>query len=296
MPLPLARHAATGLLLCALALPPVAGQVKASEPASVSQTIDGTVISVEYSRPRARGREALFGGEVKWDEVWTPGANWATTLEVGKDVSVNGHALAKGRYSVWMVVRPETWTVVFDPRARMFHTRHPDSTPEQVRFDVTPETAPFTEVLTFGFPEVRLAGATLAMQWGTIRVPLRIEVPPSYRLELTSAEISPYLGTWEMHWRNPDWGDTTVTIAFALTHRDGALHGDWLKDPWPDAEPFLLIPTRDRWFSMGLIKDGALYEIMDGMTFEFGPAAGRARTFELRGEKDDVVAAGKRGR
>ena len=296
MPLPLARHAATGLLLCALALPPVAGQVKASEPASVSQTIDGTVISVEYSRPRARGREALFGGEAKWDAVWTPCANWATTLEVGKEVLVNGHALAKGRYSVWMVVRPETWTVVFDPRARMFHTRHPDSTPEQVRFDVTPETAPFTEVLTFGFPEVRLAGATLAMQWGTIRVPLRIEVPPSYRLELTSAEISPYLGTWEMHWRNPDWGDTTVTIAFALTHRDGALHGDWLKDPWPDAEPFLLIPTHDRWFSMGLIKDGALYEIMDGMTFEFGPAAGRARTFELRGEKDDVVAAGKRGR
>ena len=40
-------------------------QVKASEPASVSQTVDGTTITVVYSRPQARGRDSLFGGEVK---------------------------------------------------------------------------------------------------------------------------------------------------------------------------------------------------------------------------------------
>lgn len=297
MPFPLVRHAPASLVALALVLPaPATAQVKASEPASISQTVDGTTIMVEYSRPRVRGRDSIFGGEVKWEEVWTPGANWATTLEVGKDVKLNGHPLAKGKYSLWMVVRPETWTMVLDPRARMFHTRHPDSTPEQLRFDVTPETGPFTEVLAFSFPEIRLGGTTLVMQWGTVRVPLRIDVPPSYRLELTSAEVSPYLGTWEMRWRNPNWGDTTAVIPFALTHRDGTLHGEWLKEPWPDAEPFVLIPTRDRWFRLGLMEKGELYEIFEDMTFEFGPAGGRAKSFEMRGDKDDVVAAGQRGR
>ena len=53
-----------------------------------------------------------------WDETWTPGANWATTLDVDKNVKVNGMPVAKGKYSVWMVVRKTgDWTVVLDPKA-----------------------------------------------------------------------------------------------------------------------------------------------------------------------------------
>ena len=77
--------------------PPSLGQVKASEPATVSQTIDGTEIALAYSRPRARGRDSLFGKVVTWQEVWTPGANWATTLEVSRNVRVNGHQLPLGK-------------------------------------------------------------------------------------------------------------------------------------------------------------------------------------------------------
>ena len=74
--------------------PAVSAQVRASEPALVAQTIDGTRLTVEYSRPRARTRDSLFGRVVTWGEVWTPGANLATTLEVGKDVKINGQPLA----------------------------------------------------------------------------------------------------------------------------------------------------------------------------------------------------------
>jgi len=108
------------------AAPAVSAQIRASEPALVAQTIDGTKLTVEYSRPRARTRDSLFGRVVTWGEVWTPGANMATTLEVSKDVKVNGVALAKGKYSVWLVVRASgPWTAVFDPRSKLFHTQHP---------------------------------------------------------------------------------------------------------------------------------------------------------------------------
>ena len=92
----------------ALALPSVArAQLRASAPASVSQTLDGMMITIAYSRPRARGRtlEQVFGRNGEWGKPWTPGANMATTLAVSRDVTVNGHAVAKGTYSVWMVPR-----------------------------------------------------------------------------------------------------------------------------------------------------------------------------------------------
>src|SRR5439155_9636490 len=75
----------------------VRGQVRASERGSVSQIVDGTSIEVNYGRPRLRGRIA-FGGVVHWGEMWTPGANFATTIRFGKDVKFSGRAVPAGRY------------------------------------------------------------------------------------------------------------------------------------------------------------------------------------------------------
>src|SRR6185369_7549939 len=91
------------LLYHAVGLPAaVHAQLRASALASVSQMLDGTTITVAYSRPRARGRtlERVFSGNGEWGKPWTPGANMATTLDVTRDVSLNGHAVAKGTYSV----------------------------------------------------------------------------------------------------------------------------------------------------------------------------------------------------
>lgn len=99
-------------VLTAFIVRPGSAQIRASEAAMVAQTIDGTRLTVEYSRPRARTRDSLFGKVITWDEVWTPGANWATTLEVSQDVRVNDKALAAGKYTVWFVVRKQgPWTV-----------------------------------------------------------------------------------------------------------------------------------------------------------------------------------------
>jgi hypothetical protein len=267
-------------------------QVRASEPASVSQTIDGTTITVDYSRPRARGRDSLFGKVVQWDEVWTPGANWATTLTLSKDLRINGQALAKGKYSVWMVVRPGPWTVVFDPRHRRFHTHHPDSTAEQVRFNVVPEQAGFQEVLTWSFPYVRINGATLAMQWGAMRVPLAIEVEPSYGLTVPVARSAPYVGEYDFAWTEP--GDTTGPLTFTVSYRNGSLIGEWTPAPWPEAGPVILIPIREHWFITGFLEKGELYDVDRDMVIEFGVRSGRAGGFEVRAEGDKLIARGKR--
>ncbi len=43
-----------GMLLAAVV--PAQAQIKASERGGVHQTIDGTTITIDYARPRARGR------------------------------------------------------------------------------------------------------------------------------------------------------------------------------------------------------------------------------------------------
>ena len=89
----------------ALALPALA-QVRASEIGTMSQIIDGTHITMVYSRPQTRGRDPIFGtSAAHWNEVWTPGANWATTFEVDRNIKLDGHPVPKGKYSVWFVIR-----------------------------------------------------------------------------------------------------------------------------------------------------------------------------------------------
>ena len=154
-------------------------QVMASEHGMVQQRVDGTTITIEYYRPQRRGRDNLFGGVVKWGSTWTPGANWATTIEVDHDVKIDGHPLAKGRYSIWMVPQPNEWTVIFSTVWKRFHVQGPDPSAQQVTFAVKPDSTPMVDVLTFSFPDVAPDSTTLLLQWGTTAVPLHIAVTPS---------------------------------------------------------------------------------------------------------------------
>ena len=107
----------------AFALPCSAfAQVLASERGTVTQTVDGTTITIEYSRPVARGRTP-FPDVVRWGHPWTPGANWATTIEVDKTIHLNGNEVPKGKYGIWMIPGAEEWTVTLSRDARRFHTR-----------------------------------------------------------------------------------------------------------------------------------------------------------------------------
>ena len=176
-------------------------QIRASEIGTMSQIIDGTKITMEYSRPRARGRDPLFGGRVvRWNEVWTPGANWATTLETTKDITLSGQKVAKGKYSVWIVVRQDgNWTTILDPRVHRYHEEPPDSTGQQIRIATRPTQAPFTEVLTWSMPALTATGGALVMHWGTTLVSMDVAVPPSLQMTMSARDAAPYIGRVRVH-------------------------------------------------------------------------------------------------
>ena len=167
------------VLALALAVAPsaqeVAPKVKPSQHGNVSQRIADTTITVDYNRPVARGRE-LFGKLVPYGRVWCPGADDCTTIEVSTKVTFEGQELPAGKYSVWTEPGPEKWIVIFNKQANAFHTRYPTGQ-DALRLEVTPRTGSHMETLAFYFPMVDGHKGELALQWGTVVVPMKFEVP-----------------------------------------------------------------------------------------------------------------------
>ena len=280
--------AAAASLLASLALP-AGAQIRASELGSVSQVVDGTKLTITYSRPKVRGRSPLWGTRaVQWGEVWTPGANWATTLEASKPITLGGSPVPAGKYSVWMVVRKSgDWTFVLDPRARLFHMAHPDSTADQIRIPVRATEAPFTEVLTWSFPDFRANGGTLAMNWEKVRIALDYTVAPSLAVELPEAEARPYVGRWTFTSASGD--DKGKVYEFDVTYEQRTLKAEWIPaDPYMGR--FALIRVGADAFTAGLYdKQGRIYEVLrPDMIVTFARTAGAPASFEIRDEKDEL--------
>ena len=146
-----------------------------SQHGSVSQQIANTTVTIEYNRPVARGR-TLFGSLVPYGRVWCPGADNCTTIQLSTDVKVNGQALGRGTYSLWAEPDETHWTIIFNGAQPVFHTRYPPDK-DVLRVQVTPRQASHMETLAFYFPVVDGNHAELVLHWGTVVVPLSIDVP-----------------------------------------------------------------------------------------------------------------------
>lgn len=288
------KRAVLTVLTVLSALPALCtAQIRASERSTLSQTIDGTRITLDYARPRVRGRTPIFGKVVRWEEVWTPGANWATTLEISKPITLDGHAVPKGKYSVWFVVRQSgDWTLVLDPDHHRFHMAPPDSNSAQVRFAVKPASAPATEVLTWAMPQVGVGGGTLAFQWAESMISLDLKVTTSYGITMSREDAAPFLGRYTFAWVSEP-GAKADTVELVLTYEKGSLYGNYVpRDDYMGS--FVMIRIADGSLIPGLFDKGEIYEVIRDMVFEFKGPKGRPDSYEVRDDTDTLIAGGKR--
>jgi hypothetical protein len=68
---------------------------------------------VLYSRPQKNGR-VLFGGEIKYNELWRLGANEATEIELFRNATVGSKSIPKGRYTLYCIPKADKWTLIFN--------------------------------------------------------------------------------------------------------------------------------------------------------------------------------------
>ncbi|HTI37044.1 MAG TPA: DUF2911 domain-containing protein [Vicinamibacterales bacterium] len=165
------------IVLVGLQAPQQAPKIKRSQHGSVSQQIADTRIRIEYDRPVARGRD-LFGALVPYDKIWCPGANDCTTIEVSSDIEVDGRNLPAGTYTMWAKPGAEKWQIIFNRAHPTFHTQHARVADQDfLTLDITPRAGTHMETLTWYFPVVDGRHAELVLHWGTVVVPISIDVP-----------------------------------------------------------------------------------------------------------------------
>ncbi len=180
-----------------------AGQVRppvprASQKASVTQTIGTTDISITYSRPAVKGRKvygdwpAAVAGEatldngntrpkdaplVPWGHVWRAGANEATLFVAADDVLINGQLLTAGKYSFHTIPGKDEWTLIFNKDDGQWGSFSYDAKKDALRVKTKPEwVADSKEFLTFGFDNVGDTSATAYLRWEKAKVPFTVEV------------------------------------------------------------------------------------------------------------------------
>jgi DUF2911 family protein len=209
--------------LLALAALPAAAQFKTpsvSQAATVTQTIGLTDVTVTYHRPGVKGRQ-IWGALVPYDKVWRTGANEATTVAFSDDVTINGQPLVKGTYSLHTIPNASEWTVVFNNVSNQWGSFNYDPAKDALRVKVKPEKVPFTEWLTFDFPNVSTDSGTLMLRWENVGIPLQIGANTTAKV-LASARAA-VAGA-----KPDDWRTTYRAASFAF---DNGLTGDatrWL--------------------------------------------------------------------
>ena len=141
--LPLAALAGTALLLHtsgAQGTMPEDKSKRPSPPAEVKTTVGSTDVTIDYSRPSLKSREA-FGEKsplAPVGEVWRTGANEATTFTVSKAVKINGQALPAGTYGLFTIPGATEWTIVFNKTAKQWGAFKYDAKEDALRVKVKP--------------------------------------------------------------------------------------------------------------------------------------------------------------
>jgi len=217
-----------------IALPPNGDNQRAE----VSQWIGLVKITIAYHSPRVHfpppnDRTGHIWGElVKYGlfddgfgpaaaTPWRAGANETTTISFSHDVKIEGREIKAGTYALFLELQKEgPWTWIFNTQADGWGSFQYDSSKDVLRVPVSPQPAPFTEFLTYGFDDRLPNSAVAYLSWEQKRIAFRIDVPDVN--ELYVAQIRKDLQAWPgFNYQN--WASAALFAANNRIDLDDAL-------------------------------------------------------------------------
>jgi len=143
--------------------------------AEVMQKVGLTEVKVEYSRPGVKERE-IFGGLLKWGQVWRTGANASTKITFSTDANVGGEEVKAGTYSVFTQLEEGTFVVMLNSDVNASEgSFNADNNVIEVKAKVL--ESEMTETFTITFSNLTENTAELTFQWEKSKwsVPIKVE-------------------------------------------------------------------------------------------------------------------------
>ena len=137
---------------------------------TVTASIGGANVWVDYGRPALRGRNVWVNG-VLGDTIWRTGANAATQLRTDRELNIGGTIVPAGTYSLWTRTTGRGYELIINRQAGQWGTEyHPDRDLARVPLRESTLSAPverFTMALDTG---------SLTMAWGTKQLSVPVSV------------------------------------------------------------------------------------------------------------------------
>lgn len=165
-------------------------------------------ITVEYSRPSAKGR-VIYGDLVPFGKTWRTGANASTKITFTEDVKVEGKDVKAGTYAIYSVPNKETWDVMlYSDFTLNGNTANYKAENEVLRVTVKPTTlSNNVETFTINLADVSANAITLELLWEKTRVPVKITAEIDAKImkniETTmAADARPYFQAASYYYEN----------------------------------------------------------------------------------------------
>ncbi len=148
---------------------------RASPPETVTGTVAGANITINYSSPAVKGRK-IWGGLVPYDKIWRVGANEATLFETNKDIKVEGKNLPAGKYSLYAIPGEKEWVIIFNSQIGQWGVKEDESTSEDPAKDVFRVTVKPGKSATFNERmKIVVDNNGFAVLWENLEVPVSIK-------------------------------------------------------------------------------------------------------------------------
>ena len=146
-------------------------------PSPASQAVcklsDGKTITVNYSSPRAKGRQ-IYGGLVPYGQVWRTGANEATTFVTTANLTAGGKDIAAGSYTIFTVPNQDKWTLIVNKKTGEWGIPYKYESDELARVDMSvSKTDGPVENFTISFHEMG-TGCHMYLDWENTRATVEL--------------------------------------------------------------------------------------------------------------------------
>lgn len=122
-------------------------------------------VRVVYSRPQKKGRD-IFGGLLKYGEMWRVGANETTTITFFQDVNIAGKDIRRGTYGLFAVVNEDNWEFIVHRNTQSWGNANHDEADNVATLKAATAKTPSTlEALSMTFEEKGDKQVDLIIGW-----------------------------------------------------------------------------------------------------------------------------------